>query len=92
MFMHPILFVVGVCGAAIPLAVHWLTRPRPVRMPLSTIRLVSDALHQRRARHRLRDFLVLLMRCLAVALLAMAIARPLLEGDQRPSLASKRSG
>ncbi len=85
MFMHPILFAIGLTAATIPLVVHWLTRPRPVRMPLSTIRLVNDALHQRRARHRLRDFLVLLLRCLAVALLAMAIARPLLEGDQRPA-------
>lgn len=86
MFMHPLLFAVGLCGAAIPLIVHWLTRPRPVRMPLSTIRLVSDALHERRAKQRLRDFLVLLMRCLAVALLAMAIARPLLVGDRRPAV------
>lgn len=85
MFMHPLLFAIGLGGAAIPLVVHWMTRPRPVRMPLSTIRLVNDALHQRRARHRLRDFLVLLSRCLAVALLAMAIARPLLDGDTRPS-------
>ncbi len=84
MFMHPILFGIGLTAAAIPLLVHWMTRPRPVRMPLSTIRLVSDALHQRRARHRLRDFLVLLLRCLAVALLAVAIARPLLVDDQRP--------
>ncbi len=84
MFMHPMLFVIGLCGAAIPVVVHLLTRPQPVRMPLSTIRLVSDALHQRRAKDRLRDFLVLLFRSLAVALLAMAIARPLLDGDQRP--------
>ncbi|MCG8650871.1 MAG: BatA and WFA domain-containing protein, partial [Pirellulales bacterium] len=85
MFVHPFLFAIGIAAAALPLVVHWMTRPKPVRMPLSTIRLVSDALHQRRARHRLRDFLVLLFRCLAVALLAMAMARPLLVHDQRPS-------
>lgn len=81
MFVNPILLVVGLLGAAIPVIVHFLTRPKPQRMPLSTIRLVSDALHQRRSKDRLRDFLVLLFRSLAVALLALAIARPLLKGD-----------
>ena len=81
MFVNPILLLIGLIGAAIPVVVHFLTRPKPQRMPLSTIRLVSDALHQRRSKDRLRDFLVLLFRSLAVAMLALAIARPLLNGD-----------
>ena len=81
MFVNPILLLIGLIGAATPVVVHFLTRPKPQRMPLSTIRLVSDALHQRRSKDRLRDFLVLLFRSLAVAMLALAIARPLLNGD-----------
>ncbi|TWT94415.1 hypothetical protein Pla52n_52360 [Stieleria varia] len=82
MFVNPILLVVGLLGAAVPVVVHFMTRPKPQRMPLSTIRLVSDALHQRRSQDRLRDFLVLLFRSLAVAMLAIAIARPLLNSDR----------
>jgi len=46
-------------------------------MPLSTIRFVRDALRERRARHRLRNFVILSLRMAAIALLALAIARPL---------------
>jgi hypothetical protein len=75
-FLHPWAIALGSAGAALPLVIHWLTRPRPVRLPLSTIRFVRELVQQRRARKRLRDFLVLLLRVLAVLLLALAIARP----------------
>src|SRR5436190_8302799 len=76
--LHSWALVLGVAAAALPVLVHWLTRPRPVRLPLSTIRFVREAVRQRRARHRLRDLLVLALRTLAVLLLAWAVARPLL--------------
>lgn len=63
---------------SLPILVHWLTRPRPARLPLSTLRFVREAVRQKRARWRLRDFLVLLLRTTAVLLLALAIARPLM--------------
>jgi hypothetical protein len=62
----------------LPLVIHWLTRPRPMRLPLSTIRFVREAIQQRRARHRLRDIILLFLRAAAVALLAIAFARPLI--------------
>ena len=40
-------------AVAIPVIVHWLTRPRPRRFPLSTLRFVREAVQQRKARHRL---------------------------------------
>src|SRR5205085_2516643 len=80
-FLHPWAIFCGLAAVALPLVIHWLTRPRPVRLPLSTVRFVRQAVQQRRARHRLRDALVLGLRALAVLLLAWAIARPLL-GEQ----------
>jgi hypothetical protein len=79
--LHPWAIALGAAAAALPLVIHWLTRPRPVRLPLSTIRFVSEAVRQRRARHRLRDGLVLALRTLAVLLLAWAVARPLAGGQ-----------
>jgi hypothetical protein len=76
LFLHPWAIAVGLAAAALPIAIHLLTKPRPVLMPLSTIRFVREVLRQRRARHRLRDFLVLAARTLAVLLIAAAIARP----------------
>jgi len=78
MFVNPWAILIGVLAAGLPLAVHFLTRPRPVRMPLSTIKFVHEAVLHRRTRHRLRDAVVLAMRCLAVLLVALAVARPFL--------------
>jgi hypothetical protein len=75
-FLHPWAVAVGMAAVALPFVVHWLTKPRPVRMPLSTLRFVREVIRQRRARHRLRDGIVLALRTLAVLLVALAIARP----------------
>ncbi|MEX1098739.1 MAG: VWA domain-containing protein [Planctomycetales bacterium] len=91
MFLHPWAITIGVLAAALPVVVHWLTRPRPVRRPLSTLRFVREAVRQRRARYRLRDLLVLALRTAAVLLLAAAIARPLW-GDRAPAAAETAGG
>lgn len=75
--LHP-WYLLGLAAVALPIAVHYLTRPRPRVLPLSTIRFVRQAVQQKRARHRLRDWIVLALRGLAVILLAMAFSRPLI--------------
>jgi hypothetical protein len=77
MFLHPSILILGAAAATLPLVIHWLTRPKPARLALSTIRFVREAVEQRRARHWLRDAIVLTLRMLAVLLLAAAIARPI---------------
>jgi len=89
-FLHPWIIALGVAAAALPIAIHLLTRPRPVRMPLSTLRFVRQAIRQRRARHRLRDAIILLLRTAAVLLLALAVARP--KWGQRPLISDRESG
>lgn len=89
-FLHPWAIVAGVLAAGLPVAVHLLTKPRPVRMPLSTLRFLREAVHQRRARHRLRDFLILMLRTLAILLIALAIARP--QWGQRPLVSDQLDG
>jgi hypothetical protein len=89
-FFHLWAIGIGAAALAAPLVIHWLTRPRPTRMPLSTLRFVREAIHQRRSMHLLRDLLILGLRVLAVAMLALAVARPLL-GPQ-PLAAEHRSG
>jgi len=76
-FTHLWAILAGAAAIGLPLAVHWLTRPRPLRAGLSTLRFVQEAVHQRQARHRLRDALILLSRIVAILLLAFAFSRPL---------------
>lgn len=89
-FLHPWVVWLGVAAAGIPVLVHLLTRPRPVRMPLSTLRFVREAIRERRARHRLRDFVILMLRTLAVLLVALAIARP--QFGPQPLVSDTQSG
>ncbi len=80
-FVHPWAMFAGVLLAGLPVAVHFLTRPRPVAHPLSTLRFVRELLKQCSARSRLRDALVLACRTLMVLAVAAAIARPRFDGD-----------
>ena len=89
-FLHPWAIAVGVAAAGLPLLIHWLTRPRPTRLPLSTVRFVREVIRQRRARNRLRDLLVLGSRVAAVLLLAWAVARPLL--GEEPAVTAADAG
>src|SRR3954453_1661810 len=74
--LHPWLLA-GLAAISLPVLIHWLTKPRPVSVPLSTLRFVREAVQQRRARYRLRDLIILLLRATAIVLLAIAFGRPL---------------
>ncbi|GMV95849.1 MAG: hypothetical protein AMXMBFR83_02190 [Phycisphaerae bacterium] len=89
-FLHPWLLGLGLPAVALPVVIHWLTRPRPRRLPISTLRFIQEAIRQRRAVHRLRDLLILGLRSAAVLLLVWAFARPLI-GD-RPLVSPGEAG
>jgi len=76
-FLQP-WYLLGLAAVVLPVAVHYLTRPRPRRLPLSTIRFVREAVQQKRARHRLRDLIILTLRTAAICLIVWAFARPLI--------------
>ena len=77
--MHFWALGIGAAAIAGPVLVHWLTKPRPVAYPLATFRFLKEVLEEKRAKDRLRDWLVLLLRTLAIGLLAMGLARPWLD-------------
>src|ERR1700722_3639612 len=77
-FVNPWILLLGAIAATLPVLIHWLSRPRPIVLPLSTVRFVLQAVEERRSRRRLRDFLILAARIAAVLLLAAAIARPMI--------------
>ena len=85
MFSNVWALAIGCAAIALPVMIHWLTRPRPTRLPVSTLRFIRGAVEQRRSRYRLRNILILLLRTVAIALLAAAIARPLLHHQVKAS-------
>jgi hypothetical protein len=74
-FVHPAL-AAGVLLASVPLLIHLLNRQRHRPMPWAAMRFVQAAWKRTRRRSRLEDLLLLLLRMAAVALLALAVARP----------------
>jgi hypothetical protein len=89
-FLNPWAIWLGLAAAGLPAAIHWLTRPRPVRLPLSTLRFVREAVHEKRSRHRLRDFILLALRTLAILLIALALARP--QWGEKPLISNRLPG
>lgn len=83
--LHITALVVGLALAALPVIVHLLTRPRPVRYPFAPMRFLEGALKQRRFFSRVRDVAVLTARVLLLAAIALAFARPLLRGPEGPA-------
>ena len=90
MFMHFWAIPAGMAALSVPFIVHWLTKPNPTRMPLSTVRFVLEVVKQRRTRNRLRDFVILALRVAAIALFAFVLARPL-SGNRTPASSEGRA-
>jgi len=76
-FLNPWLLV-GLAGVAVPILIHLLNRFRQRRIDWAAMELLRRALVIRSRRIRLEDLLLLALRCLAVALIALAMSRPTL--------------
>ena len=74
------LFLAGLAGVAIPVAIHLLNRERPRTLPFGWVALLNRAHRAESRRFRLREILLLILRGLLCALLALAFARPFFAG------------
>lgn len=82
-FLTPLL-TAGAALIAIPIALHLIMRRRPQPVVFPALRFVRNRRSQNQTRLRLRHLILLALRCAAIALLAFALARPLLTGDAGP--------
>jgi hypothetical protein len=74
-FLNPWLLM-GVLGIGVPIAIHLLNRRRFRRVVWAAMRFVQVSMEKNRRRMIVEDMLLLALRCLLVALLAIALARP----------------
>ncbi|NQT50474.1 BatA domain-containing protein, partial [bacterium] len=75
MFINPILLW-GLAGISLPIVIHLLNRFRHKEVDWAAMALLRRALVVRSRQVRIEDLLILVLRCLAVLLLALAMARP----------------
>lgn len=71
-------FLFGALAVAGPIAAHLLSKPRFRRAPFTMLRFLRSGQRESHSRRRLRDVLVLLLRCAAIVLIAVLFARPVL--------------
>ena len=82
-FAHPWMLI-GLAAAALPVAIHFLTRPRPRSVRLPTFHLLVAAGSGRQALHRLRTFLLLALRTLLIVMAVLVFAGPVLLPAAQP--------
>ena len=76
-FLNP-LFLFGLLAAAVPIVIHLFTRRRPRERPFPSLEFLAEVNQSEIRRLRLKQWLLLLLRTLAVATIALAMARPAL--------------
>ena len=66
----------GIAAVALPIAAHLMSRRTRQRLIFPTIRLLAESKATQSSLYRIRRWVLLILRCLAVVLVAMAFAMP----------------
>ena len=74
-FLSP-LMLAGAAAISIPIALHFFFRARYKPLPWAPMRFLKEAIEQTSRRLRFQEWILLALRCLAIILLALALARP----------------
>jgi hypothetical protein len=77
-FMYPLLLL-GALGVGLPILAHLLNKHDYKQTPWAAMQFLSRAVRVRSRQIRLRDLLLLFLRCLAVLLLVLAFSKPVVE-------------
>ncbi len=79
-FLEP-LFLLGILAGALPIAIHLFNRRKAVRRVFPALALLRESDRRTARSVKVRQALLLLMRVLAIALLAIALAKPTCQRD-----------
>ncbi|MEX2465935.1 MAG: BatA domain-containing protein, partial [Gemmatimonadota bacterium] len=88
-FLVP-LFLLGLAGVAVPIAIHLTRRQRRDVVHFPSLMFLEKIPYQEQRRRRVRHWFLLLLRAMALALLVFAFARPFL--DRSDLVAGTTSG
>ena len=78
-FLNPI-YLFALAAVAVPILIHIFSRRRVPEVPFSTIRFLNRSDRRSMVRINMRRLLLLILRILGIALLALAFARPVVRG------------
>jgi hypothetical protein len=84
--------ILGAIGVAVPIIIHLLHQRHRRRTDWAAMELLRRALVVRSGQVKLEDILLLLLRCLVLALVAFALLRPTLDDQSEGFLGEQRVG
>ena len=76
-FLNPFLLF-GMAAIGIPVIIHLLNKRKFQHVQWAAMRFLKVSVEQNRRRLKIEDYILLLLRCLLLILLAIALARPAL--------------
>ncbi len=79
-FLNPWLLA-GIAGIASPIIIHLLAKKQIKRVVWAAMRFLKATVDRNKRKMNIEDILLLVLRCLILALLAFALARPSLRED-----------
>lgn len=79
-FLTPMLLA-GIALVGLPILLHLVMRRQPEQLVFPALRFVKNRRSSNQTRMRLQHWLLLALRCAAIALLAIGLARPVLRGS-----------
>src|SRR5262245_42027067 len=88
MFLHPFLAILGAGLVSVPILIHLLNRRRFQVVRWGAMAFLLAAFKKTRRRLELESLILLLLRALAVLLIGLGIARPLLSPDSPLAIVS----
>ena len=74
-FLNTVVLV-GLAGVALPVLIHLFARQKSRRVLFSTTTFLKHIHSERMPRFRLRQLILLILRCLAIFFIVLAFARP----------------
>src|ERR1043166_8016021 len=77
-FLHP-LYLLGLAAASLPILIHLLNRRRLKRIQFPAVRFILLSQKRISRSYRLRHWLLLALRTLAIILLALLLANPIFQ-------------
>ncbi len=88
----PAMFYAGLVCAAIPILIHLLNRRRFRRVRWAATQFLIEASRQNRRRIRIEELILLALRCLAMLLIGMVLARIFVRPQTFAGLLGSRAG
>ena len=77
MFLNPWMLL-GISAVSVPIIIHLLNRRKFDRVVWAAMRFLKVSVEQNQRRIQIEDILLLILRCVLLALLAIALARPVI--------------